>query len=222
MAIRLGRCGWVSAGLLVGLLLLFPGAARSWSAPITIDQGFGRALNAVACPSATQCTAVDDNGQEVTFDPTSPGTAASYTVDSGHRLFGVACPTVQQCTAVDDNGQQVTFDPASPGVPTPYTVFIDTSASGNGLNQNLVRGVEAKASAKKLKLTAKLSHGKLMIKLETPAPSVQITISRPAITVTKTLADRVKAGKVTALGIIVTAASPKHRATRLTLISGTR
>jgi hypothetical protein len=76
----------------------------------------------VACPSATQCTAVDNPGQQVTFDPASPGTPTPTTIDTGHSLAGVVCPSATQCIAVDNTGRQVTFDPASPGTPTLTTI----------------------------------------------------------------------------------------------------
>jgi hypothetical protein len=64
----------------------------------------------VACPSVRHCTAINDS-QAVTFDPATPGTAATITtVDSDNGLTAVACPSVRQCTAVDDYGHVVTFN----------------------------------------------------------------------------------------------------------------
>ena len=93
----------------------------SWSAPYGLDRTGGEGLSGVACPSSTQCTAVDSNGGEVTFDPTSSTpTSTVHTVDSnpggrggGQDLNGVACPSSTQCTAVGGNGGEVTFDPTS-------------------------------------------------------------------------------------------------------------
>src|SRR5437899_9699842 len=69
----------------------------SWSAPIGLDRsGSSQNLEGVSCPSTTQCTAVDAVGQEVTFNPTSPGTPTTVTVDSGQQLRAVACPTTSQ------------------------------------------------------------------------------------------------------------------------------
>jgi hypothetical protein len=127
----------VLAGLLVMVVLLWPTVAHaslSWSGPVAVDKDGGTTLNSVACPSAGQCTAVDQAGQEVTFDPGSPGTATPVEIhpgdDPGHvrtspfggvgtppnALEGVACPALTQCTAVDQNGDEVTFDPANPQI----------------------------------------------------------------------------------------------------------
>jgi hypothetical protein len=106
------------------VLLAFPGAAQatlSWSGPIELNSGSG--FYSLACASGTQCTAVDGHGQEVTFDPSSPGTTTPTTIDSGNVLHGVACPSSTQCTAVDYyNGEELTFNPSSPGAPTPTTI----------------------------------------------------------------------------------------------------
>jgi hypothetical protein len=97
------------------------------TAPTTIDNG-GGTMKAVACPSTSQCTAVDYAGNEVTFDPTSPGTPTKATIGTA-ILQGVACPSTSQCTAVyatgNGGGSEVTFDPNSPGNQT--RVAIDTS-----------------------------------------------------------------------------------------------
>ena len=94
-----------------------------WSAPIVLDEtGWPSYLVDVACPSASQCTAVGTVGQQVTFNPTAPGTPTQTTIDAGHELRGVACPSASQCTAVDRDGRQVTFNPTAPGTPTPTTI----------------------------------------------------------------------------------------------------
>ena len=81
----------------------------------------------MACPSTTQCTAVDYEGRQVTFDPTSPYNATPIAIDTAH-LEGVACPSMTQCTTVDQSGQQVTFNPTSPITPAPTAV----DGGGNG------------------------------------------------------------------------------------------
>jgi hypothetical protein len=69
-------------------------------------------LNAVACVSVSQCTAVDENGNEVTFNATAPTATVATSVDRGNDLLAVACPSASQCTAVDTAGREVTFDPS--------------------------------------------------------------------------------------------------------------
>ena len=112
-------------------------ASRSWSAPITLVPstssafGPGVAVFGVACPSASQCTAVDSDGKEITFDPRTSGRIVSAALDPAGGglhgagtvvLDGVACPSVSQCTAVDSLGREFTFDPAAPGKPTSTTI----------------------------------------------------------------------------------------------------
>ena len=70
--------------------------------------------SAVACPSTSQCTVVDTQGQQVTFNPTEPGHPFATTIDLDNALAGVACPSSSPCTAVDNQGQQVTFAPIEP------------------------------------------------------------------------------------------------------------
>ncbi|MGA2012338.1 MAG: hypothetical protein ABSH51_17690, partial [Solirubrobacteraceae bacterium] len=88
---------------------------------MAIDQNGGQSVDAVACPSLSQCTAVDADGQAVTFDPGSPGGAVPASVDAGYGLASVACPSSAQCTAIA-GAREVTFDPTSPGAPTPVAI----------------------------------------------------------------------------------------------------
>ena len=93
--------------------------------PIAIDAA-GDGLNGVACPSSSQCTAVDNFGREVTFNPTSPGAPTPIEiappVNGATGVPGVACPSISQCTAVAVFGREVTFNPTSPGTPTPINI----------------------------------------------------------------------------------------------------
>lgn len=84
----------------------------------------------MACPSAGQCTAVDEIGREVTFDPGAPGTPIPVTVDNQDQLSAIACPSATQCTAVDENGLAVTFDPVSVGAHIPVTLVAGDAFSG--------------------------------------------------------------------------------------------
>ena len=92
----------------------------------TTPQSYARAagygLNAFACPTAAQCTAVGHGttaggvavGGEVTFAPTAPTEGAPSTIGGTQSLVGVECPSTTQCTAIDQSGVEVTFNPLSP------------------------------------------------------------------------------------------------------------
>jgi hypothetical protein len=129
----LGVAVCAALAVLAGGAAMARAASFSWSAPFALDDTGAQAPVGVACPSATQCTAVDSSGGEVTFDPTSATpNSTPHTIDSGRNLSGVACPAATQCTAVDFGGGEVTFDPTS-ATPnsTPHT--IDTGQSLNGV-----------------------------------------------------------------------------------------
>ena len=133
---RVGWSGCLSAALLV-LSVGMPAtaqAALSWSPPIPIDQDFGHPILGVACPSSSQCTAVDNDGAEVTFNPGSPGSPVLVAIDGGDpTLNAIACPSSTQCTAVDSFGNEVTFNPQSPGTPTPVEATGQAQPGSNSL-----------------------------------------------------------------------------------------
>jgi hypothetical protein len=54
------------------------------------------------CESATQCTAIGEGGDEVTFDPTTDtaNTAGHVSLPGVGYLGSLSCPSVNQCTAV--------------------------------------------------------------------------------------------------------------------------
>jgi hypothetical protein len=124
------RCSGRLVLAAVVVLTVFAGLAAaasvslSWSGPIRLDQTTGVSLAGVACPSASQCTAIDDAGQQVTFDPAAAATPTPTSIDitGDGYLEAVACPSASQCTAVDSAGQEVTFDPKAPGKPTPTLI----------------------------------------------------------------------------------------------------
>ena len=81
-------------------------------------------LVGVACPAATQCTAVDiDRWRGDVRPDVRDAEQHPHAVDGGRCLHAVACPTATQCTAVDYERREVTFDPTS-ATPnsTPLTV----------------------------------------------------------------------------------------------------
>jgi hypothetical protein len=94
-------------------------------------------VNAVACPSIRQCTAVDNASREVTFDPTAPGSPTVTYIHEYPVIYptngftAVVCPSIRQCTAIDAE-HEVTFDPTAPGSPT--TAMIDSTGSLSSLS----------------------------------------------------------------------------------------
>jgi hypothetical protein len=80
-------------------------------------------VSRVACPSATQCTAVDFNGSEVTFDPRFPRSPRPAVELDPYDLSSVSCPSVRQCTAIGGTSSDaITFDPRAPGAATATAV----------------------------------------------------------------------------------------------------
>lgn len=113
-----GRLPQLLAVLAATALWLAPGdasAALVWSAPVFLDAGADSGLVDLACPTATQCVAVDSDGREVSFDPADASAWSAYTIDGTRALTGLACPAASQCVAVDGQGAAITFDPEDAG-----------------------------------------------------------------------------------------------------------
>src|SRR5207237_369470 len=94
------------------------------ASPTPIDSG--RYLYGVACPSTSQCTADDNEAQEVTHNPNQPGSLTPGTIPRGYTPYvsAVSCPSTGQCTAIIGYGYQVTFNPKKPGSLTPIYVHL--------------------------------------------------------------------------------------------------
>jgi hypothetical protein len=113
-------------------------AAHTWSGPLLTNTATSNegAFTGFACPSEHQCTAIDNIGQELTFDPATPGDPVPFELtgdeggDETGPLHGIVCPSVHQCTATINSGTMVTFDPAAPADPAP----VEVSASVQGPN----------------------------------------------------------------------------------------
>lgn len=113
-------------------------AGSAATATIEAATAVAARLVTLACPSTTQCTALDAagyespsgfHGAEVTYDPGSPRPTFAVplpiitnSVEGGQATQQIACPSTSQCTAVGDDGQEVTFNPHSPGNPTAFAV----------------------------------------------------------------------------------------------------
>src|SRR5689334_16639461 len=92
--------------------LALPAAASAdltWSGPNALDHNGTTSLMAVACPTSTQCTAVDQISQQVTFSPSSGAGTSLGLTSPGAEPDGIACPSAHQCTQVDDSGEETTF-----------------------------------------------------------------------------------------------------------------
>ena len=78
-------------------------AARlAWNGPLAHDNAGSTPTHyaAVACALVSQCTAVDETGDEVTFDPGSGAVLSVATVDPGAQaVYALTCPSAKQCTA---------------------------------------------------------------------------------------------------------------------------
>jgi hypothetical protein len=211
-----------------------------------------------ACPTTLPCTAVDAAGNAMTFDPISAGASPTLDpIDPGTELLGIACPSASLCTAVGGT-VEVTFDPTVAGSPGP--VVIDTGpdataaraqATGFGAGHaelsftltaaadasaiarvqltppagisfspargRLARGTTVTAGATTVRATTRLSGGRLTIALGTPARTVTLTIARPAIVPTTTLADRIKTGRLRTVVLPILATNTALATTQLTV-----
>jgi hypothetical protein len=122
--------GLVAACLvLLGVGVAFVSAAHAVGVayPVAVNVDNSRDLSGVACPKATQCTGVDYDGYEVTFNPQAPGTPVPVAVAGSNVLHGVACVGATQCTGVGYNsgqtdGEEVTFDPQSGAAQAPVAI----------------------------------------------------------------------------------------------------
>jgi PKD repeat protein len=83
----------------------------------------------------------------------------------------------------------------------------------------LAKGVSIKrAAGQKLTFTARLSHGKLTIRLGGAARAVKLTLATPALTASRELAHKVRSGKLRSLAVAVTAIDSAGISTPLTLV----
>ncbi len=108
-------------------------AAAIFAATAVAAQAKAATLTGIACPSATQCTAVNTAGQELTFKPGSTAKHRLHPIVFGprfHFLDAVACPSARECVAVDRHGSEITFDPHAPGRPS--AAEIDSVGYGSG------------------------------------------------------------------------------------------
>jgi WD40-like Beta Propeller Repeat len=143
--------------------------------------------------------------------PPSPSPSPSGKPSSSHTsLSGIAKRKAKL-------GFTLTVSRDAPAI-NAITIGLPKGLGFSGSRKNLAKGINVKGSgAQKLTFTAKVSHGRLTITLKAVASSVRVTISSPAIDVSRALATNVTHHKVKSLQVTVTAADTGHRSTRLTL-----
>jgi hypothetical protein len=94
-----------------GSQVTFDPLDRFVRAPVTIEPEAALA-GSLACPTSTQCTALDGTGHELTFDPLERAAHKPIAIDA-LQPEALACPSASQCTAVDDLQGEITFDPST-------------------------------------------------------------------------------------------------------------
>ena len=83
------------------------GSATAWTAATTSRHGNGGGVQAVSCPTASLCVAVDRTSHVVTS--TDPGGQSAWKVApiGTNKLGAVSCPTVSLCVAGDYSGNVI-------------------------------------------------------------------------------------------------------------------
>jgi hypothetical protein len=101
----------------------------------SVDPSSAVGVQDVSCPSADQCTLIDGNGREVTFDPHSTGPFVPVALHLGEPdVLAIDCPTATQCTAIGGR-RELTFDPQRP---RPHAGEERTGATGAGTRSAVV------------------------------------------------------------------------------------
>jgi hypothetical protein len=119
--------GSMSVRFAVAAVLAALGSACS----VAQAQATASRLTAVACPTASQCTAIDNSGHEVTFNPRSAGRHPRHQIDFTRYLVlkAIACPSAHECVAVNGVGAEIAFNPSSPD--HPKAVKVDPNQPDN-------------------------------------------------------------------------------------------
>jgi hypothetical protein len=93
-----------------------PGAVGGNPAAVS---GYG--LLSLSCPTTTQCSALDYDGDVFAFSPLSGAPAVSSPLAPPFSMSALSCATATQCTAVGVEGE-VTFNPQAPAVQSPTSL----------------------------------------------------------------------------------------------------
>ena len=156
----------------------------------------------------------------MTFNPASPGAAVPVTSSPSGLSAGAPSVAHASLSGIAKGRLKLSFTLSSrghAGALRAITVALPAGLSFSSSKRNLAHGVAVKVRGKGVRFTAKVSHGKLTITLKLPATSVQVTISSPAIAVSRALAKKVKSGTVKKLSVRVTATNT-HRTTATTTL----
>ncbi len=106
-----------------------------WSAGRQIDHSTGVALGLLACPSRSQCDALDANNRLVQFDPATPGHVTRVQLTAPARLSGFTCASATQCTVIDQQGGAATFNPSAPAATLTFTTVDGAVSSASSSAQ---------------------------------------------------------------------------------------
>lgn len=88
--------------------------AFTWLGPTSLmSTGGHHTLPTVSCPGTGQCTTVDGQGEEITFNPSNGAILTRAAVDTIGIVSSVSCPSLAECAAVDNGGNEITFDPTT-------------------------------------------------------------------------------------------------------------
>ena len=85
------------------------------------------ALLSASCVSATECVAITEFEQVLTFNPLAPALATPMAIDrtsneTATGLIGISCTSASQCVVLDFKGQELTLNPQAVGNPKPTPV----------------------------------------------------------------------------------------------------
>jgi hypothetical protein len=107
------------------------GAAAWEVAHVDSNEGCGTeacSFEAISCPSASFCAAVDNAGYVFTStDPTAGATGwSSVKISAPNTITALSCPSISLCVAVDYHGNAITSTSPTAGAGTWHTTTIDS------------------------------------------------------------------------------------------------
>lgn len=184
-----------------GRAVTFNPAAPGTLSPAPI--GPDSRLSGIACPSPSECTAVAADF-EVTFDPSDPASAAQVTIDPGPAVTAADAAA----TGFGIGHAKLSFELAAAGTASPVRTITIKPPAGLAFarsRHDLAKGIIVISDGAPVKLRASVARGQLRIVLVAPAAAADLAISRPAITLTRALANGVKSGEIPTLTLTIEA-----------------